>query len=79
MSSVRGRIVEPCQSNYSTAKHGIETVSDSLRLEMYKFGVRVSIIEPGNFGNATAIGSEPVASNQTFDITGFYDNFVDIS
>lgn len=62
MSSVRGRMVEPDQSNYSTAKHAIETLSDSLRLEMQKFGVKVSIIEPGNFGHATAIGSAPVVS-----------------
>ena len=60
VTSVRGRVVEPNQSNYSTAKHGIETLTDSLRLEMVKFGVKVSIIEPGNFGNATAIGSEAV-------------------
>jgi 3-hydroxybutyrate dehydrogenase len=64
VSSVRGRIVEPNQSNYSTAKHAIETLSDSLRLEMIKFGVKVSIIEPGNFGNATAIGSKAVVCHE---------------
>lgn len=58
MSSVRGRVYEPCQGNYETAKHAIETLSDSLRLEMVKFGVNVIIIEPGDFSNATAIGSE---------------------
>ncbi|KAL4238763.1 hypothetical protein ACF0H5_003471 [Mactra antiquata] len=60
VSSVRGRLCEPNQSNYSTAKHAIETISDSLRLEMKKFGVKVSIIEPGNLGQATAIGASHV-------------------
>ncbi|XP_060567760.1 retinol dehydrogenase 7-like, partial [Ruditapes philippinarum] len=74
VSSVRGRIVEPNQSNYSTAKHAIETLSDSLRLEMIKFGVKVSIIEPGNFGNATAIGSEAVIKRNNQEIDEMWES-----
>ncbi|XP_033735850.1 D-beta-hydroxybutyrate dehydrogenase, mitochondrial-like isoform X2 [Pecten maximus] len=55
MSSVRGRFSWPSGSVYSVTKYGIETLSDSLRLEMKKFGVNVSIIEPGQFSAATSV------------------------
>lgn len=34
---------------YSMSKHAIEAFSDSLALEMKKFDVKVSVVEPGNF------------------------------
>ncbi|XP_033733587.1 D-beta-hydroxybutyrate dehydrogenase, mitochondrial-like [Pecten maximus] len=55
MSSVRGRFSWPSGSVYSVTKYGMETLSDSLRLEMKKFGVNVSIIEPGQFSAATSV------------------------
>ncbi|XP_033735854.1 D-beta-hydroxybutyrate dehydrogenase, mitochondrial-like isoform X2 [Pecten maximus] len=55
MSSVRGRFSWPSCSVYSVTKYGIETLSDSLRLEMKKYGVNVSIIEPGQFSAATSV------------------------
>ena len=44
----------PANSAYHVTKYGLETMADSLRLEMLKFGVTVSIVEPGNFSTATA-------------------------
>ncbi|WAR19586.1 LOW QUALITY PROTEIN: RDH16-like protein [Mya arenaria] len=41
VTSVLGRISRPRWSNYHVSKHGLETLSDSLRLEMAKFGVKV--------------------------------------
>ncbi|XP_026141069.1 D-beta-hydroxybutyrate dehydrogenase, mitochondrial isoform X1 [Carassius auratus] len=40
---------------YSVSKRGLEAFADSLRVEMASFGVKVSIIQPGNFGMATNI------------------------
>ncbi|KAL3874508.1 hypothetical protein ACJMK2_037517 [Sinanodonta woodiana] len=54
VTSVRGLIPFPGDSAYHATKHALETVSDSLRMEMRKFGVHVSIIEPGNYGLPTA-------------------------
>ncbi|XP_023801983.1 retinol dehydrogenase 2-like [Cyanistes caeruleus] len=34
---------------YCISKYGVEAFSDSLRLEMNKFGVKVCVIEPGYF------------------------------
>uniref|UniRef100_A0A8C6TNW4 Zgc:113142 n=1 Tax=Neogobius melanostomus TaxID=47308 RepID=A0A8C6TNW4_9GOBI len=40
---------------YSVSKRGLEAFADCLRVEMASFGVKVSIIQPGNFGQATDI------------------------
>ncbi|XP_071759079.2 D-beta-hydroxybutyrate dehydrogenase, mitochondrial-like [Centroberyx gerrardi] len=40
---------------YSVSKRGLEAFADCLRVEMAGFGVKVSIIQPGNFGQATNI------------------------
>ncbi|XP_019126683.2 D-beta-hydroxybutyrate dehydrogenase, mitochondrial [Larimichthys crocea] len=40
---------------YSVSKRGLEAFADCLRVEMASFGVKVSIIQPGNFGRATNI------------------------
>lgn len=55
MSSVKGRYSWPGDAIYSVTKHSIETMSDSLRMEMIKFGIKVSVIEPGSYGAATAL------------------------
>ncbi|KAM4560007.1 D-beta-hydroxybutyrate dehydrogenase, mitochondrial [Odontesthes bonariensis] len=40
---------------YSVSKRGQEAFADCLRVEMASFGVKVSIIQPGNFASATNI------------------------
>uniref|UniRef100_A0A8C6K8E0 Zgc:113142 n=2 Tax=Nothobranchius furzeri TaxID=105023 RepID=A0A8C6K8E0_NOTFU len=40
---------------YSVSKRGLEAFADCLRVEMESFGVKVSIIQPGNFAGATNI------------------------
>jgi len=37
---------------YSMSKHAIEAYTDSLAREMQKFGVAVSVVEPGNYNSA---------------------------
>ncbi|KAJ3186800.1 hypothetical protein HK101_009583 [Irineochytrium annulatum] len=54
----RGRIVNVCSStgvtaapingSYAASKMALEAISDSLRVELYPFGISVSIIEPGS-------------------------------
>ncbi|NXR72769.1 RDH16 dehydrogenase, partial [Pycnonotus jocosus] len=48
VSSVMGR-VSFFGGGYCISKYGVEAFSDSLRLEMHSFGVKVCIIEPGFF------------------------------
>ncbi|NXW39512.1 RDH16 dehydrogenase, partial [Phaetusa simplex] len=48
VASVMGRLAS-FGGGYCVSKFGVEAFSDSLRLEMRDFGVKVSVIEPGYF------------------------------
>ncbi len=47
ISSTAGRIANPNVSGYSASKFGIVAFSESLRREVYKDKIRVTVIEPG--------------------------------
>src|SRR4030095_12580278 len=47
ISSMGGKIWEPLGSWYHASKFAVEGLSDSLRVELAEFGVKVVIIEPG--------------------------------
>ena len=55
ISSVAGCISMPFFAAYSISKHGVQTFSDVLRLEMQRFKVKVVTINPGNFAYATNV------------------------
>ena len=44
-----GRFSTSLFSHYAVTKYGVEAFSDALRREMYPWGVKVSILEPGTF------------------------------
>lgn len=48
ISSVAGFVSIPFQSMYSASKYAIEAVSEAMRIELKPFGVKVSMIEPGD-------------------------------
>jgi NAD(P)-dependent dehydrogenase (short-subunit alcohol dehydrogenase family) len=47
MSSVSGFVTPPTQGAYSASKHAIEALSNALRYELYPFGIRTILIQPG--------------------------------
>lgn len=47
VSSVAGRISTPFLGVYSASKFAVEAMSDSLRVELRPFGIKVVVIEPG--------------------------------
>ncbi|NWX76891.1 BDH protein, partial [Alca torda] len=51
---------------YSMTKAAIEKFCDALRLEMNKFGVRVCIIQPGNYARSTKI-QPPVSAEEIWN------------
>ncbi|XP_010142571.1 PREDICTED: D-beta-hydroxybutyrate dehydrogenase, mitochondrial-like, partial [Buceros rhinoceros silvestris] len=55
ITSMLGRMVSPSRSCYCVSKFGVAAFSDCLRQEMYRWGVRVILIEPSNFVAATGI------------------------
>jgi len=48
ISSIGGLIAIPFQGFYSASKFALEGLSESLRLEVRPFGIRVVLIEPGD-------------------------------
>src|SRR6266446_8532369 len=63
MSSISGLITAPTQGAYSSSKHALEALSNALRMELYRFGIPVVLIEPGyivtGIGKAAADLSKP--------------------
>ena len=49
VSSLGGLVTIPFQGFYSASKYALESMSDAMRMELRPFGVRVSLIEPGDF------------------------------
>jgi NADP-dependent 3-hydroxy acid dehydrogenase YdfG len=47
ISSVAGRVANPGSGGYAATKFGVVAFSESLRREVYKDKIRVTVIEPG--------------------------------
>lgn len=57
VSSVAGRVSLPVMGWYCASKHGLEAVTDALRMEVAQFGVKVVLVEPGSFGTGIWAGA----------------------
>ncbi|XP_064594575.1 D-beta-hydroxybutyrate dehydrogenase, mitochondrial-like [Liolophura sinensis] len=55
VTSVKGRVGTPQTAAYTMSKYAGEGFADVLRIEMKQWGVKVILIEPGNFGGTTSI------------------------
>ncbi|XP_045212523.2 short-chain dehydrogenase/reductase family 9C member 7-like [Mercenaria mercenaria] len=64
ISSLAGRLALPGFTAYSASKFGLIGFSDSLRREMWKFGVKVISIEPKLYRTAISDGDFHVQTNQ---------------
>lgn len=62
VSSIGGRVVGPTFGAYAASKFAVEAMSDALRREVGRLGVRVIVIEPGTV--ATAIWGKGLATAQ---------------
>lgn len=49
--SIAGTLASSMFGQYAMSKHAIEAYTDSLAIEMQRFGVEVSVIEPGNYAS----------------------------
>ncbi|HXJ36250.1 MAG TPA: SDR family oxidoreductase [Candidatus Eisenbacteria bacterium] len=50
VSSIAGLVARPYGGYYSASKHALEAISEALHFEVHPFGVRVVLIEPGQYG-----------------------------
>lgn len=49
VSSIAGIVARPYGGLYAASKHALEAISEALHFEVQPFGVRVVLIEPGQF------------------------------
>ena len=68
ISSLNGIVASPMLGAYSMSKHAVEAYGDGLSAELARFGVKVSLIEPGNYG--TEIGRNLLARMDTSIVKG---------
>jgi len=61
VSSVAGRLSTPLMGWYCASKHGLEAVTDALRMEVEADGVRVILVEPGMFATDVWSAATPSA------------------
>ena len=64
ISSLGGRIGLPYQGLYSATKFAVEGMSEALRMEVHQFGIRVIMIEPGDFRTGFTKNRRYVAAAQ---------------
>jgi NAD(P)-dependent dehydrogenase (short-subunit alcohol dehydrogenase family) len=63
VSSVAGVMGIPFQGLYSAAKFAVEGLSEALRLEVAPFGIRVVVIEPGDFATGVIANRRRTAAS----------------
>jgi NAD(P)-dependent dehydrogenase (short-subunit alcohol dehydrogenase family) len=73
ISSVAGRLSMPLMGWYCASKHGVEAMTDALRMEVAPYGVKVSLVEPGSFGTGIWDGAKYPDDPATELYAGAYD------
>ncbi|MDQ1645521.1 MAG: hypothetical protein QOJ50_1705 [Cryptosporangiaceae bacterium] len=69
ISSIAGRMSVPMMGWYCASKHGLEAMTNALRVEAAASGVKVTLIEPGSFGTSiweAGGGSMPTSSDPVY-------------
>lgn len=71
--SLSGFLSGPLSGPYSMSKHAVEAFTDALAGEMARFGVKVSVIEPGNFKSeiGKTLQARMKASGKSFEGSAF--------
>jgi NAD(P)-dependent dehydrogenase (short-subunit alcohol dehydrogenase family) len=59
VSSIAGLVSRPYGGLYSATKHAIEAISEALFFEVQPFGIRVAMVEPGQYGTPLLANAFP--------------------
>lgn len=57
VSSVQGKIAIPHRSAYAASKHALQAFSDSLRAEVARYNIKVSVISPGYIATSLSVNA----------------------
>ena len=71
-SSIGGLVGLPFQGMYSASKFAIEGYCEALRLEIRKFGINVTTIEPGDFATAFTAQRKSVSDPAVYEVYKSY-------
>lgn|SRR5574344_58170 len=73
-SSIGGLMGLPFQGLYSASKFAIEGYCEALRLELRSFGVKVVVIEPGDFATNFTSQRKSVADPEAYNVYKTYSD-----
>lgn len=65
IGSIGGLVAIPYQGLYSASKFALEGITESLRLEVSRFGVRVVLIEPGDHRTGLTANRQKTAESRS--------------
>ncbi|MBS3748869.1 MAG: SDR family oxidoreductase [Candidatus Thermoplasmatota archaeon] len=65
ISSIGGVIGLPFQGLYSASKFAVEGISESLRMEVSQFGIKVVLVEPGDFKTSFTNNRKKICSSSS--------------
>lgn len=72
ISSVAGLISIPYQSMYSASKYAVEAVTEAMRIELKPFGVKVSMVEPGDTRTGFTSSRQFTAASKDSDYKPYF-------
>ena len=76
-SSIGGLMGLPFQGLYSASKFAIEGYCEALRLEVAAFGIKVVLIEPGDFSTSFTAKRNSVSDPEAFEVYKTYRRSLD--
>lgn len=72
ISSIGGEISLPYRGYYSASKAAVESISESMRMEVKPFGIRVAVLQPGDFNTNISTSRKEAPLVEDSDYYPFY-------
>jgi NAD(P)-dependent dehydrogenase (short-subunit alcohol dehydrogenase family) len=63
IGSISGRVAVPMAAPYHASKWALEGMIEALRYELYPFGIRVTLVEPGPYRTELHVNEVPAAAS----------------
>lgn len=73
VGSVAGRVGPPYSGMYAASKHAVEALTESMHFELAPHGIRVSVVEPGQF--ATNLGANSAVAHAMSEATAEHERW----
>jgi NAD(P)-dependent dehydrogenase (short-subunit alcohol dehydrogenase family) len=71
VGSIAGLVARPFAGLYAATKHAVEAISESLHFELSQFGIRVAVVEPGQF--ETELATNAITARRFTDDSPYRD------